>query len=141
MGIFHHLSLHSPFASWEIAFLVTISYFAYKLCIITKEQQHRRILSSLQLDSEASLLSSSSRLSPKFCSFPRSSSFCFALHCTASHRIASSHIVSHRITLYHIASHRTSLSSIWLCDGKCRTSSHPSSSMPNILRSLYKGFV
>jgi hypothetical protein len=35
--IISHLSLHSPFASRQIAFLGTVSYFIYKLCIITSK--------------------------------------------------------------------------------------------------------
>jgi hypothetical protein len=37
--IISHLSLHSPFASRQIAFLGNVSYFVYKLCIITLKEK------------------------------------------------------------------------------------------------------
>jgi hypothetical protein len=43
--IISHLSLHSLFASRQIAFLGTVSYFIYKLCIITSKEEE--IVSSL----------------------------------------------------------------------------------------------
>jgi hypothetical protein len=37
--IISYSSLHSPFASRQIAFLGTVSYFVYKLCIITSKEE------------------------------------------------------------------------------------------------------